>query len=584
MTQIRFPRPDAQASNSSSNLVILGEVGVKSLWTPAVRGAFLVALFFYNTLSLAQTAPPTDPAAPDPSEARDSAVHDLAMRDLQEQVRQLRSLVEEMRSDNAQSRAEMHELRQELKDTRSLLEKTAGATTSAVAVATPQSSDTTQFASAPPPVAPAAARGEIQTSAATVPPASAPPLEERIQKLEESTSLLGSKIDEQYQTKVETASKYHARLSGIVLMNAFRNVGAADNLDFPNFAVPPDPGASQASFGATLRQTEIGVEVFGPTVAGARSSANVQLDFSGGFPSTPNGVDFGIARLQTASVRLDWHHTSLIAGQDSLFISPLSPTSFASLSTPAFAYAGNLWGWTPQLRVEHRFDLSDRQTITLAGGIMDNLDWEPPTSQYSRTAQAGERSGQPAYAIRTAWSRPVFDHPLSLGVAGYYGRQDWSWDRYVDAWAGMADWQIPIVRRLTLSGEFYRGRGAGGLGAGIGRAVLFGGNPTYASSSIRGLDSAGGWTQLKLQITPKLELNGVFADDNAFSSDIRGFATDANNFITILGRNRGALVNAVYRPRSDLLFSAELRRLRSFPVYSDSSVTNQLNLAMGILF
>ena len=94
----------------------------------------------------------------------------------------------------------------------------------------------------------------------------------------------------------------------------------------------------------------------------------------------------------------------------------------------------------------------------------------------------------------------------------------------------------------------------------------------------------GGWTQFKFQITPKLELNGVFADDNAFAGDVRGFATDANNFLTILGRNRGALVNAVFRPRSDLLFSAELRRLRSFPVYSDSSVTNQVNLAMGILF
>ena len=551
---------------------------MKSLWTPAVRRAFLLALFLYSASSLAQTAPASDPAsAPGVTAERDSAERDSALRDLQDQVRQLRSLVEEMRSDNAQSRTEMHELRQELKDTRSLLEKTA-------AVATPRPSDIAAPASVPPQSVVAAEGAQVQTSVENVPPVSAAPLQERIQKLEESTSLLGSKIDEQYQTKVETASKYRARLSGIVLMNAFRNVGASDNLDFPNFAQPPAPGASQTSFGATLRQTEIAVEIFGPTLAGAKSSANVQLDFSGGFPSIPNGVDFGIARLQTASVRLDWQHTSLIAGQDSLFISPLSPTSFASLSTPAFAYAGNLWGWTPQLRVEHRFDLSDRQTITLAGGIMDNLDWEPPTSEYSRSATAGERSGQPAYAIRTAWSRPVFDHPLSFGVAGYFGRQDWSWDRYVDAWAGMADWQIPIVRRLTLSGEFYRGRGAGGLGAGIGRAVLFGGNPADASTSIRGLDSAGGWTQLKLQITRKLELNGVFAEDDAFTSDIRGFATDANNFITILGRNRGALANAVYRPRSDLLFSAELRRLRSFPVYSDSSVTNQLNLSMGILF
>jgi hypothetical protein len=61
--------------------------------------------------------------------------------------------------------------------------------------------------------------------------------------------------------------------------------------------------------------------------------------------------------------------------------------------------------------------------------------------------------------------------------------------------------------------------------AGIGQTVLFGGNPYDASTSIRGLDSAGGWSQLKFQLTPKLELNGVFAEDNAFASDVRGFAT-----------------------------------------------------------
>ena len=74
------------------------------------------------------------------------------------------------------------------------------------------------------------------------------------------------------------------------------------------------------------------------------------------------------------------------------------------------------------------------------------------------------------------------------------------------------------------------------------------------------------------------------AEDNAFASDVRGFATDANNFGDILGRNRGALGNLVYRPRSDLVLSAEFRRLHTFPVYQSGSVTNQLNLSMGILF
>jgi len=535
-----------------TNLEIFG------LRKSAVTAAAFILLSMCS-LSMCSLAQESAPAAA--TQSNDAAVHDLVS-----QVHELRAAIDQMRTENAQSRAEMLELRQELQETRKLLAPLVASTNSS-----PSSSAATESAT------------DSGNSAPVAPPSPAD-LGNRIQRVEESNQLLASKVNEQYQTKVETAAKYRARLSGIVLMNAFHNVGGSDNLDLPDYAQPVATGSNQGSFGATLRQTEIGLEVFGPTFAGAKTSANVQFDFAGGFPATNNGVNFGIARMQTASLRLDWKQTSVIAGQDSLFISPLSPTSFASLAIPAFAYAGNLWGWTPQIRIEHRFDLADQQTLTLQGGILDNLDWEPPYNSYTRTLQAGEQSGQPAYAMRTAWSRPVFNHPLSFAAAGYYSRQNWSWNRYVDAWAGMTDWQIPILRHLILSGEFYRGRGAGGLGGAIGQTILFGGNPSYSTTAIRGLNSAGGWTQLKLQLTPKLEVNGVFAEDDAFSRDIRGFATDANNFGPILGRNRGALGNLVYRPRSDLLLSAEFRRLHTFPVYDSASVTNQINLAMGILF
>jgi hypothetical protein len=527
--------------------------GVKRSSPLAIRTTALTAaasiLLCTSSLCTWSSAQQAASAPPQPADA--------AVRELDSEVHELRTMIEQMRAENAQSRTEMGELRQELQDTRKLLAPLTAATNSNPTSPAPE---------------------------AAVAAAPAPDLGSRVQKLEESAQLLGSKIDEQYQTKVETAGKYRARLSGIVLMNAFHNVGGSDNLDLPDYAEPALPGTSATSFGATLRQTEIGLEIFGPTLAGARSSANVQFDFAGGFPATPNGVNFGLVRMQTAAVRLDWEHTSVIAGQDSLFISPLSPTSFASLAIPAFAYAGNLWGWTPQVRIEHRFDISDQQTLTLQGGILDNLDWENPADPYYRSATAGEQTGQPAYAIRTAWSRPVFGHPLTFGVAGYYGSQKWSWDRNVDAWSGMTDWQIPILRRLSLSGEFYRGRAIGGLDGAIGQTIVFGGDPSYATTSIRGLNSAGGWSQLKFQLTPKLEVNGVFAEDNAFAGDIRGFATDANNFGPILGRNRGQLGNLIYRPRSDLLLSAEFRRLYTFPIYDSASVTNQVNLAVGVLF
>ena len=539
---------------------------MKSHRTSAVRGAALAvaAFVFCSAFGRAQDSPAATRATTDENA---TAVHDL-----QDQVSQLRGLVEQMRAENAETRAEMQRLRQDLQATRALLDRPAtftGAESAAAAIQSPSSQQPSR----------------TETSPNASPAQASTQLEERVQKLEENTSLLGSKIDEQYQTKVESASKYRARLHGIVLMNAFRNLGNSDNLDFPDYAQPVPPGWPSATLGATLRQSEIGLEIFGPTVAGAHTSADVQLDFAGGFPANGNGVDFGIARLQTANVRFDWSHTSVVAGQDSLFISPLSPTSFASLATPTFAFAGNLWAWTPQLRVEHRFSISDRQTITVQAGIFDNLNWQfPPGNRFFRAPQAGELSGQPAYGYRTAWSHPLHERPLSFGVAGYYGRQNWTWDRYVDAWAGMADWQIPILPRLALSGEFYRGRGIGGLGGAIGTSILYGGDPRSPFTPIRGLNTAGGWAQLKFQATPKIEFNGVFAEDNAFAGDARGFATDLNNFGEILGRNRGALANVVFRPRSDLVLSAELRRLRTFPVFSSSNVANQVNLSIGILF
>lgn len=524
---------------------------MKSDPTSAFRWAALMfaALVLIQPYGQAQSAAET-PSAPSAPAG--------ALRDLQEQVRQLRGMVDEMRAENAQSRAEMRQLRDDLQTTRALL----------------------QPAATPAGTAPQAA-AEDQVAATAAAPAT---MESRVEKLEESTSLIGSKIDEQYQTKVETASKYRARLHGIILMNAFRNVGAANNFDVPDYSEPVPGFAPVASVGATLRQSEIGLEIFGPTVMGARTSADVSLDFAGGFAATGNGVNSGFVRLKTANIRFDWDHTSVVAGQDSLFISPLSPTSFASLATPTFGLAGNLWAWTPQLRIEHRFSVSDQQTITMQAGIFDNLDWEFPRSSFYRAAQAGELSGQPAYGFRTAWSRPVQDRSFSFGVAGYYGRQNWQWGRYEDAWAGMADWQIPILPRLALSGELYRGRNIGGLGGGIATSIVYGGSPTNPFSPIRGVDAAGGWTQLKLQIAPKVELNGAISIDDAFTANIRGFATDQNNFGPILGRNRGSLGNVIFRPRSDLVLAAELRRYRTWQVYGVSSATNQVNLSAGILF
>jgi len=487
--------------------------------------------------------------------ASDAAVT-AAVRELQQQVTELRAAVAEMRSESAQYRAETAELRHELQAMRSQPDE----------IATQTGRDAATGAQAPP-------AGSVNSTAQ-----GNTSIAQRVANLEETTQLLDSKLQDQYQTKVEGASKYRLRLSGIVLMNLFSNRGRTDNQDFPSIVDGPNQG--NGTFGATLRQSEIGLEAFGPTLWGAKTSANLQADFAGGFSNTWNGVNSGIFRLRIASARLDWAKTSVVVGQDDLFISPLSPTSFASLAVPAFNYTGNLWAWTPQIRVEHRFDLSDTQSVTVQAGILDNLTGEFPGNSYFRAPGPGEASGQPAYGLRTAWTTGILGKPLTLGAAGYYSRQDWGFGRHVDGWAGLTDWDIPLFSRFSLSGEFYRGRAVGGIGGGIGQSVFLLDPEELGSGAVRGLDSIGGWSQVKFRANSRLEFNVGVGVDNPTASEVRA----AVGIEPVYVQNRSGLVNFVYRPKSNLLLSTEYRHLQTFDAYSSNNSAQQVNVMMGVLF
>jgi len=475
---------------------------------------------------------------PAPNDANVAA----SLTELQSEVRELKDMVQQLKQETTASHAEMTRLRQELESERA--------------------------------------------ASAAAPATGTAPIDERVGQLEEGQQLLSGKIDDQYQTKVESASKYRVRLSGVLLFNLFSNQGTVDNMDVPTLAYQSGGLQTSGSFGGTLRQSIFGLEAFGPEVMGARTSGNLNFDVGGGFPDISNGVNSGLVRLRTATMRLAWKDTDLVVGQDQLFFAPNSPTSFASLIVPALSYSGDLWAWTPQMRVEHRIAVSDRSTLLLQGGILDNLTGEPPYYSYTwyRTPQAGERFRQPAYAGRIAYSHPVFGHTFTVGTAGYYSREDYGYGRNVNGYAAMLDWSVPLDRRFTLSGSFYRGQAIGGLGGGIGRSVLYSGPLLDPATSVIPLNTVGGWAQLKYRPAAKLEFNAAFGQDNPFAADVRYFADAVSYGDPTLTRNQGMFANAIYRPRSDLLFSLEYRRLKTFSIYDYNATAGQVNLGMGILF
>src|ERR1700722_6397688 len=63
-------------------------------------------------------------------------------------------------------------------------------------------------------------------------------LQESVQQLQSDDEILQAEVKQHDQTKVETASKFPLRVSGLVLFSSFLNNGAVDNIDLPIVAMP----------------------------------------------------------------------------------------------------------------------------------------------------------------------------------------------------------------------------------------------------------------------------------------------------------------------------------------------------------
>jgi hypothetical protein len=523
------------------------------------------AMLTFACLALPRTAWSGD-VPPAVQAVTDSSAADLGV--LASQMHELQAAVGELRKELAAARREAQELRTEIQNARSEPSDASAVSPAFTRAAALKPAGLTPQTAQPEELAP--------SEPATV--------GSRVAALEEDHRLLDTKVATQYQTKVESGSKYRVRLSGMALLNASTTRGAVDSIDLPLLARARTPLETGGSSSANVRQSMFGVEVFGPSMGGARVSGDMQFDFFGGFPGTLDGVAAGLVRMRTARVSLDWPHASVVAGQEAPFFSPLSPTSLASMAYPVFSYSGNLWTWTPQIRAERRFTVTENSIFILQAGLLDPLTGELPTSQSYRSPQAGEKSRSPAYATRTAWTHSAFGRELMLGVGGYYARQNWGFDRTVSAWAATADWNVPLAPWLSLSGEFYRGKAIGGLGGGTGRSVVFNGSLTEARTAVVGLDTIGGWSQLNFRPLEKLEFNAAYGNDSPFNSDLRRYYTAQSYIYSSVGRNQSGMFNVIYHARSNLLFSFEYRRLSTDDTAAGRYTADHFNIGAGVLF
>lgn len=414
-----------------------------------------------------------------------------------------------------------------------------------------------------------------------------------IEGIQEQQQTVEAQVKLHEQTKVESESKYPVRITGLILFNSFINRGVVDDIDLPEAALAPNDDTSNGSAAASFRQTILGVEGFGPRIAGAKTSAYVNIDFFGGLAYSSSSTSAGIVRMRTAAINVDWSHDSIQAGMVAPLISPLSPTSYATVAEPGMAGAGNLWTWSPQLKYAHQFPIQQERQLHLEFGL-----WDPPAAGYStnlttRVPSPGEQSKQPAYESRISYGgassgtygSPSEDNSFHVGLSGYYSRQSYPYGKSIDSWAVTTDFRVPLTHRFEVSGEGYRGRSLGGLGGGVYKDILYGAITATGVQPYRPLNAIGGWTQFKTRFGQSLEANAAIGLDDGLARDFHPLVFPATaTDIQLRARNEMVVGNLIFRPKTYLIFSPEYRRILTWPIYGFGNTANIFTLSAGYKF
>jgi hypothetical protein len=375
---------------------------------------------------------------------------------------------------------------------------------------------------------------------------------------------------------------------GTIYFNAFGNSGGTNNADDPLFATP----ANQGNVSMSVRQTRLGLKLEGPVIGSARSRGQIEADFFGGFPAVGIGENFGVVRLRLAYARLDWEKTSLEAGQDWSIFAPNNPVSIAAAAIPQMAAAGNPWARLPQLRGERRWASGK---IVLQGALAAPATGDSPTastSPFFLQPTSGAVARLPFIQSRIALNNANWlgtKKVGSVGFSGQYGRArvaNTNGNNKVEALGLAADWNFPIVTRLTINGEAFIGRDLAGFQAGAFQGL----NPDFAyrvgtkliGGGARAIGTRGGWTQLGLTpalLSDRLTIYGTYGVDDPRDKDL--LSSTKRDWRL---RNQAFAFSFIYKLSPQLSWGLEFRRFETLYLQTGKQNANHVNLGAAFSF
>jgi hypothetical protein len=384
-----------------------------------------------------------------------------------------------------------------------------------------------------------------------------PPAE--FSNLEEKLDIQEHRVEEQAETKVESSQRFPIRLTGMALFNAFLDSRQNGGADYPTIAAPTGPGRG----GAAVRQTILGLEFHGPqAILGGRVHGSIYMDFFAG--SAPLHQTM---RLRTASIQVDWSSRHLFAGIAKPIFNPREPDSLAQVGVSPLAGAGNLWLWLPQVRFGQDFSLGRGAGLRAEMGAVATRELGP----YRGSPPVGPiEPARPGLEGRFEFFRK-FDDERRIEIApGFHVSTTHVAGRAVPSQVFSLDWFFNPVRRVELSGAFYRGQNVAHLGTG---AILQG--FTVYEHDAEPVASQGGWGQVTIHALPRLDVH-------LFS----GQQDDRNADLITGGIGKNLLLggNLFFRLAPNVLLGPEVSQVRTISIGMGTRLNNHYDLALAYQF
>lgn len=388
----------------------------------------------------------------------------------------------------------------------------------------------------------------------------------RLERAERLVALLQEQVSQLAGSRVEARSGARIELAGRVLVNAFFNNARVNNTDLPIFVLPPDaPVLPASAAGATVRQSQVALTAGVPEFAGGAFTGELDVDFFGGQQPSAGGRTFPLLRLRRMRAEVAWPHAWLMIGQEAPPIVEINPSSLAQLGIPAFASAGNLWLWIPQIRLGAEAGSTVR--VGLEAAALAPTAGEPQSAFFTEPDRA-ERSRRPFAQgrLRVRWLEEQTSGDISIG--GHYGWLARPGDSLVTSRAVAASLSISATKYVELRAEVFAGQALAGLGGGgIGQGL----GPGDVAVRTR-----GGWAQLNLRPVPRLELGAGYGLDDPNDADL-----DA---LTARLKNLSWEGHLHWRP-GPLVFGAEFRRIETtYGAPLGVLWVHHINLAAGFEF